>query len=78
MKNTCKNKPEARNCRALRLEIDRYKVGTASYLDVINSQTIAVNNQRSAVALLQRKMVAATQLIAAVGRGWDTTNLPMP
>ncbi len=30
---------------ALRLEIDRYKAGTASYLDVITSQTIVLTNR---------------------------------
>ncbi len=56
---------------SLRLEIDRYKAGTASYLDVISSQTIALTNQRIAVALLQRRMTAAVQLIRAVGGGWQ-------
>ena len=63
---------------ALQLEIDRYKAGTASYLDVITSQTITLTNRRSAVALLQRRMTAAVQLILAIGGGWTSSSLPQP
>ncbi len=63
---------------ALQLEIDRYKAGTVSYLDVITSQTIALNNRRTVVALLQRRMTAAVFLIRAVGGGWASSNLPKP
>ncbi len=61
---------------SLDLEVDRYKAGTASYLDVITSQTIALTDQRLAVQILQRRMTAAVQLIAALGGGWNITNLP--
>jgi NodT family efflux transporter outer membrane factor (OMF) lipoprotein len=62
--------------QSLTLEIDRYKAGTVSYLDVITSQTIALNNERSAVVLLQRRMNAAVQLIRALGGGWNASRLP--
>ncbi len=61
---------------ALRLEIDRYKAGTVSYLDVITSQTIALTNERTAVQILQRRMNSAVQLILALGGGWDASSLP--
>jgi NodT family efflux transporter outer membrane factor (OMF) lipoprotein len=61
---------------SLRLELDRYKGGTASYLDVITAQTIALTNERSAVQILGRRMTAAVQLIAALGGGWDSSQLP--
>jgi outer membrane protein TolC len=61
---------------ALRLEMERYKGGTASYLDVINSQIIALTNERSAVGILGRRMTAAVQLIRALGGGWDSASLP--
>ncbi len=63
---------------ALRLEIDRYKAGTVSYLDVITSQTIALTNERTAVQILQRRMNSAVQLINALGGGWDASSLPTP
>ncbi len=61
---------------SLDLELDRYKAGTVSYLDVITSQTIALTDQRLAVQILQRRMTAAVQLIAALGGGWNLTSLP--
>ncbi len=61
---------------ALKLESDRYKAGTVSYLDVITSQTIALTNERAAVQILQRRMTADVQLIRALGGGWDVASLP--
>ena len=63
---------------SLRLELDRYKAGTDSYLNVITTQTIALSNERSAVQVLQRRMVAAVQLVGALGGGWNASTLPTP
>jgi NodT family efflux transporter outer membrane factor (OMF) lipoprotein len=63
---------------SLRLELDRYKSGTVSYLDVITTQTIALTNESTAVGLLSRRMTAAVQLIRALGGGWNATTLPSP
>lgn len=64
--------------QSLQLEIDRYKAGTDSYLNVITTQTIALNDERSAVVLLGRRMVSAVNLMVALGGGWDTSTLPTP
>jgi NodT family efflux transporter outer membrane factor (OMF) lipoprotein len=61
---------------SLRLEMDRYKAGTVSYLDVITTQTIALNNEIGAVGILSRRMNAAVQLIRALGGGWNASSLP--
>lgn len=63
---------------SLQLELDRYKGGTASYLDVITSQTIALGNERAAVQILGRRMNAAVNLILALGGGWNASSLPGP
>ncbi|HKD07327.1 MAG TPA: efflux transporter outer membrane subunit [Bryobacteraceae bacterium] len=63
---------------SLTLETDRYKAGTDSYLNVITTQTIALSDQREQVTLLQRRMVAAVNLIVALGGGWDASALPNP
>jgi len=62
--------------QALALEIDRYRGGTVSYLDVITTQTIALNDQQNAIAILQRRMSAAVNLVKALGGGWDASTLP--
>jgi NodT family efflux transporter outer membrane factor (OMF) lipoprotein len=63
---------------SLDLELERYKAGTASYLDVITSQTIALTNERAAVTILQDRMTAAVQLILGLGGGWNASTLPSP
>ncbi len=61
---------------SLQLEMDRYKAGNVSYLDVITSQTIALTSERAAVDILERRMTATVQLIRALGGGWDASSLP--
>ena len=63
---------------SLSLELDRYKGGTVSYLDVIQTQVIALGNQRTAVGILERRMTAAVSLIRALGGGWNQSTLPSP
>jgi len=62
--------------QALNLEIDRYKAGTDSYLNVITTQTIALSDQQIAITILQRRMNAAVDLVKALGGGWDASTLP--
>ena len=62
--------------QSLSLELDRYRAGTDSYLNVITTQTILLSDQRNAVAILQRRLTAAVNLIKALGGGWDASTLP--
>ena len=62
--------------QSLTLEIERYKGGIASYLDVIQTQTIALTNERNAAQVLGRRMEAAVDLVKAVGGGWEQSRLP--
>ena len=56
---------------SLRLTSNQYKAGLIGYLDVVNVQTMALSNERSVLGLLQSRLVASVQLIAALGGGWD-------
>ncbi|WP_095155208.1 MULTISPECIES: efflux transporter outer membrane subunit [unclassified Pseudomonas] len=56
---------------SLRLTENQYRAGLIGYLDVVNVQTTALSNERSALTLLQGRLVASVQLIAALGGGWD-------
>ncbi len=62
--------------QALSLELDRYKAGIDSYLNVITTQTIALTDEQTAVTILQRQMTAAVDLVKALGGGWDASTLP--
>jgi len=62
--------------QSLNLELDRYRAGTDSYLNVITTQTILLGNQQTAVTILQRRLQAAVNLVKAVGGGWAASMLP--
>lgn len=62
--------------QALDLELARYRAGTDSYLNVITTQTIALSDEQASVSILQRRMLAAVDLVKALGGGWDASTLP--
>ena len=64
--------------QSLSLELERYKAGIVSYLDVITEQNIALTNERTSVQILGRRMNAAVTLVRALGGGWDDSQLPWP
>jgi len=56
---------------SLRLTENQYKAGLIGYLDVVNVQATALSNERSTLNLLEGRLVASVQLIAALGGGWE-------
>lgn len=56
---------------SLRLTENQYKAGLIAYLDVVTVQATALSNERTVLTLLQTRLVASVQLIAALGGGWD-------
>lgn len=64
--------------RSLALSMNRYRGGVVTYLEVITAQNAALANERSAVDLLRRQMVASVLLVKALGGGWAASSLPLP
>jgi NodT family efflux transporter outer membrane factor (OMF) lipoprotein len=62
--------------RALAISTDQYKAGTADYLQVITTQSIALGDERTTVDLRTRRMTASVLLVQALGGGWTESNLP--
>ena len=62
--------------KALDLFTKRYQDGVDTYLQVVTSQTTALQNERNDIELRQREMDASVLLIKAVGGGWDASQLP--
>jgi NodT family efflux transporter outer membrane factor (OMF) lipoprotein len=54
----------------------RYAGGVDLYLQVVTSQTTALNNQRNDIELMHRQLDASVLLIKALGGGWTTQQLP--
>jgi NodT family efflux transporter outer membrane factor (OMF) lipoprotein len=62
--------------QSLDISTAQYRGGLANYLQVITAQTSLLQNQRSVVDILTRRMAASVSLIQALGGGWDATQLP--
>jgi NodT family efflux transporter outer membrane factor (OMF) lipoprotein len=60
----------------LELSMNRYKGGVDTYLQVVTAQTTNLENQRTEVGVMRRRMDASVLLIKALGGGWDLSSLP--
>jgi NodT family efflux transporter outer membrane factor (OMF) lipoprotein len=54
---------------------NQYRAGIASYLEVVIAQAAALNNERTAINLLGRRLNASVNLIKALGGGWHDDRL---
>ena len=63
--------------RSLTLATNRYRGGVATYLEVITAQSAALANERAAVNILARRMVASVLLVRGLGGGWNVSSLPV-
>src|SRR2546425_2208577 len=50
--------------------------GLLSSINAVTVQTTQLNNERAAVGILGRRLVAAATLVKALGGGWDAAALP--
>jgi NodT family efflux transporter outer membrane factor (OMF) lipoprotein len=57
--------------RSLNFSLDRYREGAVNYLDVVTSQTAALQTQRDALSLDTSELRASVALIRALGGGWE-------
>jgi outer membrane protein TolC len=62
--------------QSLDISTAQYRGGLANYLQVITAQTSLLQNQRSVVDILTRRMAASVSLIQALGGGWNASQLP--
>ena len=62
--------------RSLAIARNRYNGGVTTYLEVITAQSAALANERAAVDILTRRMTASVNLVAALGGGWNASDLP--
>ena len=69
------SKVEAEAVRAARESVvltqNQYKAGTVSYLNVVQVQATQLNEERTTVALLGRRLAATVALIRALGGTWQ-------
>jgi len=53
------------------ITLNQYRAGTANYLAVVVAQATALANERTALAILSRRLTASVTLIKALGGGWN-------
>lgn len=58
------------------LTTNQYKAGLVGYLNVIVVQAAALNVERNAVDIRNRRLAASVALIKALGGGWNASDLP--
>ena len=54
---------------------NQYRAGTTSYLTVVVLQAAALNNERTALGILGRRLAGSVNLIKAMGGGWNAAAL---
>lgn len=63
---------------SLDLEMSRYQTGVDPYIDVVTTQTTLLADRQALATQQVEEMTASVQLIAALGGGWDVSQLPTP
>ena len=64
--------------KAVDLEQSRYELGIDPYTDVVTAQASLLISKESLATLQIDQMTASVSLVAALGGGWDRTQLPTP
>jgi len=62
--------------RYLDIATSQYETGLEPYLNVMTAETTLLGDQQTLVTLRVSEMMAAVQLVQALGGGWDVTQLP--
>jgi multidrug efflux system outer membrane protein len=61
--------------RAAELATDRYRAGIVSYLEVVDANRALLQTERANAQLAGQRLIAAVQLIKALGGGWTDQQL---
>ena len=59
--------------QAEQLALNRYRTGTAAYLEVVIEQTAALSSERSQIEIRRRQLQASVSLVRALGGNWSQT-----
>lgn len=62
--------------RAVEIALNEYRAGTQNFTTVVTAQTLAFNNEVTALGVRLNRFTTAVSLIRALGGGWDARSLP--
>jgi NodT family efflux transporter outer membrane factor (OMF) lipoprotein len=61
--------------QSVTIATNQYKAGIANYIAVVVLQAGALNSERTALAILGRRLTSSVGLVKALGGGWDASTL---
>jgi NodT family efflux transporter outer membrane factor (OMF) lipoprotein len=61
---------------ATQLTLNQYRAGTQPYTAVVTAQTTQLADEQSVLSILQERQIASVTLIADLGGGWSSADLP--
>jgi NodT family efflux transporter outer membrane factor (OMF) lipoprotein len=61
---------------ATRIAINEYQAGTVDFTTVTTAQVTELTSREASLSILQSRLTSAAALIAALGGGWSTADLP--
>jgi hydrophobe/amphiphile efflux-1 (HAE1) family protein/NodT family efflux transporter outer membrane factor (OMF) lipoprotein len=64
--------------RAAKLATDRYRSGIVSYIEVVDAEREALQAERDNDLLAGQRLIAAVQLVKALGGGWNNSAVANP
>jgi NodT family efflux transporter outer membrane factor (OMF) lipoprotein len=62
--------------QAVQIAINEYKAGTQNFTTVVTAETTALTDEESLLTTREQRLLAAVNLIVALGGGWDASKLP--
>jgi NodT family efflux transporter outer membrane factor (OMF) lipoprotein len=62
--------------RAVQITLNEYQAGTVAYTTVLTAQTTLLSDQQTALQVQENRLLASVGLLAALGGGWDVSQLP--
>jgi NodT family efflux transporter outer membrane factor (OMF) lipoprotein len=60
---------------AVKLTVYQYEAGTVAYTSVVTVQAIALTDEQNLLSTLSSRLSASVALVAALGGGWDSTQI---
>jgi NodT family efflux transporter outer membrane factor (OMF) lipoprotein len=62
--------------QAAQIALNEYNAGTVDYTTVVTAQVTELSNREAELGILQSRLIASVNLMAALGGGWSSNDLP--
>ena len=60
----------------MQIALNEYQAGTQNFTTVVTAEATALSDDEALLTTREQRMLAAVNLIVALGGGWDETKLP--